>query len=341
MEVFLDKDFIMNFWNVSSTDKTIIDNFKETFLKKAKNFCLKTNFSSLDEIKDNEEYLVIMEMLFESIPEMEFSVHPQKTDWLNNELNTIGGYKLFLIEIEQKECEAYTKETGFEFICTNNLSSCWKKYLSKEIEKSLLNLGQKNDPDVLNSWKDLSFIGQSPTKSIIVVDRYIFSDSWSQRINENLYPLLEAIIPFGICSSLDILIIAENISSELHQQINEHFTKFQEKIKINFYFLTWAYTFMDTQTIHDRYIYTNYYTIYSGPGFNIFNYSVLKESNGLFFVKFSFAGLNMKICPFHLLLLKNYASECTKQKERTKIVNNVKIKLLNYYPDYFYCPLLS
>src|SRR5659263_759301 len=103
MEVFLDKDFITNFWNISSVDKNIVDDFRDTFLKKANNYCLITNFSSFDEINENEEYSVIMEMLFESIPEMKFSDYSQKSDWLNSELSSLGGYKLFLVELEQEE----------------------------------------------------------------------------------------------------------------------------------------------------------------------------------------------------------------------------------------------
>lgn len=332
MEVFLDKDFISNFWNISSSDKPIIDDFKDTIFKKAKNFCLKTNFSSFEEIRENEEYSVIMEMLFESIPELEFSDQLQKSDWLDNELNANGGYKLFLIELEQKECEAYTKRTGFEFICTGNLSSCWKKYLNKEIEKSLLNLGNDKDPDVLNNWEDLSFVRQSPTNSIIVVDRYIFRNSNYQKIEENLYPLLEAIIPIDICGSLDILIIAEDISQLLFQRINRHFAKFQKKIVIKFSFIKWAYDFMDNQSIHDRFIYTNYYTIYSGPGFNLFNNNVLKESNGLFFIRFSFTEKNMKNYPYHLMQLKNYVMECTREDNS---------EMLKFYPDNIHCTMLN
>jgi len=332
MEVFLDKDFITNFWNISLVDKTIIDDFKDTFLKKAKNFCLKTNFTSFDEIKDNEEYSVIMEMLFESIPEMEFSVQTHKTDWLNNELNASGGYKLFLIEIEQKECEEFTLKTGFEFICSRNLSNCWKKYITKEIRKSMITKGRDNDSDVLNNWKDLSFISKSPTNSIIIVDRYINRNNEGQKIEENLYPLLETIIPIGICFSLDILIIAEDISQELHQQINRHFARFQKKIKIRFSFLKWDKKFMGIQKIHDRHIYTNYFTICSGPGFNLFHNNLLKENDDEFNVRFSFEEFNMKEYPHRLEHLKNYLVKCKQKAVWYK---------LKYYPENTKCTMLD
>lgn len=332
MEVFLDKDFITNFWNLSIVDKAIINDFKDTFLKKAKNFCLKTNFSSFEEIKENDEYLIIMEMLFESIPEMRFSEKPSKSDWLDIELSSNGGYKIFLIEIEQKECEVYTQNTGFEFICTRNLSACWKKYMTKETRKSMGSRGRSDDPDVLNSWKDLSFISKSPTNSIIVVDRYILRNTQTQKITENLFPLLEAIIPIGICSSLDILIIAEDISVVLFQRINRHFARFQGNINIKFSFLIWDKIFMSKQHFHDRHIYTNYYTIYSGPGFNLFRSTQLQENDGEFNIRFSFSDFNMKEYPYRLELLKNYFSKCKKMQV---------LNMLKYYPDSIKCAMLN
>lgn len=286
--------------------------------------------------------LIFYKIFASKILGIEFDGDKNKNDWINEAVSIAGGYKFFLIEIEQMDCEAHTRKSGFEFICTKNLSSCWLKYRNKDIEKSLMTLGNDNDsdPDVLNSWKDLSFISLSPTNSIILVDRYIFSDSWNQKIDDNLYPLLETIIPIEICSSLDILIIAEDISIELHQKINTHFAKFQEKIKINFYFLKWSYSFMENKTLHDRYIYTNYYTIISGPGFNIFNNGRLKESNGLFSVKFTFAGLSMKIYQYHLELLRSYSKNCRKKKI-FKTVDNKVIRLLNHYPDTLHCTMLN
>jgi len=89
---------------------------------------------------------------------------------------------------------------------------------------------------------------------------------------------------------------------------------------------------MDNQSFHDRFIYTNYFTIYSVPGFNLFSNNTLKESNGLFFVKFTFAGRNMKNYPYHFALLKQYVNNC-KQKD--------DFEMLNYFPEYAQCIMLN
>ena len=101
MTIFLDKEFVRNFWSVSWNKETVLEHFKTQFLRNANGATIFTNYSSLEEISENDEDTFFLEELFEGVPKMEFNINLADKDVLAEHSNE-GGFKMFFIEQDEK-----------------------------------------------------------------------------------------------------------------------------------------------------------------------------------------------------------------------------------------------
>jgi hypothetical protein len=340
MEVFIDKNFVRNYWN-ADCNKNINDDFVFNFLRLLNNCKIITNYSSLDEIVENDEDYFLFDELFEGIPKMEFKPKLSSLE-LYKEYSKSGGYKLFFIEFDLEIQESLERELGYRFISSRSLGAKWGLFLKfKDIKQSTSN----NGANVFKSWDDLSFINRFPTNTILIVDKYILQDGSNNTIKDNIIPLLEKIIPVDHEGELNITILTEKIlegerskindvskrAVKVHRKLNSHFADYKN---INFSIVNNHKTFYPKQldNIHDRYIYTNYYTIECQQGFNLFKGKKRKNVNSRVDIYFNFQHFHMENLKAHLETLKEYLDK----------MNRIEVwKEFKHYPNKLYCPLLS
>lgn len=344
MEIFLDKDFVAGYWTTALKDDPVWRDFEKGFLKQIRNFKLITNYTSQLEMMDDEKGLHFLELFADKVSEIEYNDYLMKDVWIENHIKKKGGYRIFLVELDVIDCAHFRSIFGYEFISTKNLGVVWKKYLTKEIKKSVDVQPDPKDQELFNGWQDLSFVGQCPTNSIVIIDKYILCNKYNQRLKDNLIPLLEILIPEKYMGRIDLLIMSEEFLSEqrdrptdekvkdIYNHILTSIYKFKSiEFKINILVHNKAFYPFNNMIIHDRIIYTNYYTIESGPGFNLFEGKKRLCVNSTVDIHFNFQPFYMKVLPRHIESLKKYIDKL----KRVEVHNMFK-----YYPD-TECKLLN
>ena len=103
--------------------------------------------------------------------------------------------------------------------------------------------------------------------SLVIADRYLLSDNNESAFDNNLKPILEALLPQSLENSIifNIYIIAENICS----YIEEKLYKIEMLIKELRPKLTFSLNIFNSRKLHDRSILTNNIILTSGAGFDV------------------------------------------------------------------------
>jgi hypothetical protein len=340
-EIYIDKSFVRNFWRLDLSNEVVAD-FRNSFLLKSKNFILITNYHSLDEIKQNEEDLLFFEMLWEGTPEMEFLIETDREKWIDYPGQS-RGYKLYFLEISNTKCYDLSKKCGYVILNTNLLINEWSKFAEKYVVKALDVLPRQGDQEVFNSWLDLAFIKNCPSNTIIILDRYILTDRKKQKVSDNLVPLILSIASVEKSKKIDVLIITEQISSlersidlnqramNIHKRLIKDLANKASQFNVSILIYNKAFQPESNPEFHDRIVYTNYYTIKCGVGFNLFDGRRRLIFNSEIEVHFNFQSYYMRALPRHLNSISNYFDKV----ERTEVLNQFK-----YYPD-VQCALLG
>ncbi|GAF04637.1 hypothetical protein [Saccharicrinis fermentans] len=196
MEVYIDKNFIKNYWAVDADD-AIISSFCDDFLKHANRYTLITNYASEEEIdEDAEGQLFIYDIVQEQNPaDIVYLQNLLDEDCLSSCLNN-GGCKLLFIECDEQRAMDLEHKYGYRVITSATLRTKWSEYIKyNDVEKTIVLPVDEADDEIFNSWSDLKFIGAFPTNSIVIADKYILSDKSQGRLKDNLLPMLEQLIP--------------------------------------------------------------------------------------------------------------------------------------------------
>lgn len=121
-----------------------------------------------------------------------------------------------------------------------------------------------SDPEQIPvDWKVFHFIGRY-TNFIIVSDPYILNDGSGQKIKENLIPLLKENL--NVNHFYSIFIITE-VDKDINKKVKKIYSSLKDyKIKI---FVFNRIKTIESMSLHDRYLYSNYTITSSGTGFNL------------------------------------------------------------------------
>src|SRR5690606_21016021 len=107
---------------------------------------------------------------------------------------------------------------------------------------------------------------------------------------ENLYPIMESIIPKGLKISFKLTIVVQNKNGRFTpRNILEKIKKIEKNLKkrTKIDVQVGVVTLTDTKIFHERVLLTNYHDIYSDKGFSIFKNGRMREytkgdRNGVF-----------------------------------------------------------
>ena len=345
MTIFLDKEFVRNFWSVSWSKDAVLEHFKTQFLLNTNNAIIFTNYSSLEEIAENEEDTFFLEVLFEDVPDMEYNINFSDKDVLIEQSNK-GGFNIFFIEQDDRLNVQLESELGYEFISSNTINEKWgRHYKNRSVIKTLSLAPDKNDSDIFNGWSDLEFVSESPNNSILLIDKYILSDNSTNRLRENLFPLLKSILPKSTKTPLYLTIISGEILStrknmsviERGQEVYRQVHSFLSQYKYPKVFLTIINNdkmFYPTELdMHDRFIYTNNYYLKSTKGWDLFINGKRRIVNSTVEVHFNFQRFQMKELKGHFAMINEYL----RKMKRMEVMDTV----FKHYPAIIENPLLS
>ena len=345
MTIFLDKEFVRNFWSVSWKKETVLEHFKTQFLRNTNGATIFTNYSSLEEIAENDEDTFFLEELFEGVPKMEFNTNLFDKDELFEQSNK-GGFKIFFIEQDDKLNGQLEKELGYEFVSSATINEKWERHFkNRRVIKTLSLTPDKNDADIFNGWSDLEFVSESPNNSILLTDKYILSDNSTNRLKENLFPLLKSILPKGSETPLYLTIISGEILStrknmsviervhDVYRQVHQFLAQYKyPKVFLtiinddkNFY--------PEGLDMHDRVIYTNNYYLKITKGWDLFINGKRKIVNSTVEVHFNFQSYQMKELRGHFAMINEYLRKMKRMEVRETV--------FKHYPATIENPLLN
>jgi hypothetical protein len=334
MEIYLDKNFIRKFWDLPQNLKEIITDFKDSFLFHAGKCTIITNYSGFEEVENDDEGFLFFEMLFENDAELSFNADLSKDGVI--EYSQSGGYKIFFVEYDLENLISLRRNIGYAFIGNENFKSAWSLFQEKMIFKTIDAPFDKNDPSLFKDWSDFSHFKKVPVNSIIICDKYILSNKRNAEIKNNLLKILENLIPEDYLGTLDLLIISEKIDElsgqdellkvkKIAGQIHSLLAKYKNiKFKICIAKNQKSFKPRDGMELHDRIIYSNYYTIESTAGFSLYiNNKERITSNSNIRMYFNFQAGYMKMLDRHNQNLLKYL----------KKLERIEINSFKYFPD--------
>lgn len=345
MKIFLDKEFVRNFWSVSWNKEAVLEHFKIQFLRNTNGATIFTNYSSLEEINENDEDTFFLEELFEGVPKMEFDINLSDKKKLV-EQSIKGGFKIFFIEQDDKLNGQLETELGYEFVSSKTINNKWERHFkNRSIIKTLSLAPDKNDPDIFSAWSDLEFVSETPNNSILLIDKYILSDNSTNRLRENLFPLLKSILPKGSEAPLYLTIISGEILStrknmpcierakEVYRQVHSFLAQYKYSKVVLTIINNDKDFYPEKFDMHDRVIYTNNYYLKSTKGWDLFINGKRRIVNSTVEVHYNFQRFQMKELRGHFAMINEYLSKM----KRMEVMNTV----FKHYPSTIENPLLT
>lgn len=342
INVFVDKDFAWNYFEVENSSASVSEDFENKFLKSNSKKTLFSNFKNEEEFFATAQDNPLLEALIESIPKLELCEWNDKAEFIRISAS-YPGFKIFFIDLPDDTCQQLSFETGYLVINAGNIYAQWEKYIEKTHYKDLDLPSDSADEFAFKSWDDLNFISHSPSSNIIIQDNYILSDR-NARISENLLPLIEAILPVGMSKEVDILIISsikedgkgkplKEKAIEIHRFLNSRLAKYKEiKLNISLVYHHKSFNPSDNPDFHDRHIYTNYYTLNCGAGFNLFQNKKRIQANSEIAINFNFQPRQMRILPRRLKSIVRYIEKLKKMDslEGFKYYPEIRCSIIGY-----------
>jgi len=330
MELFIDRDFLDNFFLLYDNEDIYHEDIK-MFFKKLNNCKIITNYNSLEEfVQEAEDSNPMLHYFIEvSVPEIEF--REQLTAEVNNEEFYNIGSPLKLLFIESKNNIA--KNFGFTSINTTDLSEKWKPFYRGRNE-DFNELKTSKDKTLkrherFEKWEDLQSF-RHPIHSIIIVDRYILVDKRNQKISNNLFLLLKNLIMKNTNHShIDLLIISHELQIGFKAIYNKINTFLKEVLKLKSFHFSLVIDPPGKKFEHFRRIYSNYYTIFLDNSLNIFkdNGSYHDRNTNIAF-KFHFNDKNYRFIKKEFKDINDWLDTI---ENRPKIGSDTE--KIYYYPD--------
>jgi len=345
MEIYLSKKFMESLWfKVSFNEKEIELFFNKKFLPHLNDCTIVFDYKSeKDMLSDDIGRLIIEEITNNgNIPNIIYQANFDDEKELNETLKK-NGTKIFFVELSNNEILHFEQQYGYQLISSSTFEEKFGFHKENWNVEKLLSV-HTEDSDAFKSWSDLNFVSKVPTNSIVIVDSFILIENSENKIKHNLIPLLGNLIPPIYSGDLHILILSylirgksnveqKKIAEKIHRKLNSHFAKIKHlKIKFSIINFDKKYNTEDQAAIHDRYVYTNYYTLQSTTGFDdLFKGSKRNIKNSRLIIRFNFERLTLKANNKEIKDLQDYISK----------IKSAKGDYFKMIPENIKCPLLN
>lgn len=216
-----------------------------------------------NEITNNPNYLAFLKReAFDLIP---YPDYISNTDNIDMEIHSKD---ILLVDNSIKNTSEIRKATGALVLNTDEL------HLIKDYYKPLEFLFSRDNQNFFKNWDDLFKAKQiQPSNSAIVVDGYLLKKF--EKRKQNLYSILEAIIPKELEIPFHLTLVVDNSQEEINQVKAQELIQVLDSqilnstgIKSNIGLAT--YIKRSDDRFHERVIMTNNFYIHSGKGFAVF-----------------------------------------------------------------------
>lgn len=292
------------------------------------------SFASIEELIAELDSNPFWELLMDKYDKINFNPN------LDNELNDDSFYEklneenIFLTSLTQDDCSRLSKERGYIYISSQNITTSWKpiKFVRDTSLIKVTNDSSFPSSIKFDNWDKLDEF-RLPLTAIVIFDKYIFSDTGNQRLSDNLFKLLEKLCTNNLLKPITLTIISEFNSDEQivnsHKKVVNHLTsKLIKNIKVNILKHDKSKYPSDFEGLHYRLILTNNLRIKSDDSFNFFkrNGKVNNDAD----IHISFHMCHMRKCFYEKELnhINRYANRLNNLPPETPLANKIY-----YYPD--------
>jgi hypothetical protein len=154
----------------------------------------------------------------------------------------------------------------------SKLPDAWDAFSNNK--KTTILVGGKKP--IFRSWEDFG-LQKFPVNSIVIVDPYLFQEA--DEMESNLPEIVKGLVDVdNLNSIIDLVFI---VAGDHHKRftseefIQKRIITFNSILERNFNGLKIKFSigFVKGQYLHDRFIFTNYYFLDAGSGFNLYNKS--------------------------------------------------------------------
>ncbi len=264
------------------TDLLTCESGYENFLNFLKNdffgYYFICDFSTAEEYNDAIKENPLLEIFMDKFIDIKFNPDIENDIFTDEFYNGIGEQNIFLINKSKDECDFLSKNRGYIYLSLSNINEKWELF-SKLIEGIHLKVTRSNlipEENKLDSWNKISNYLTHST-SLIIFDKYILKDSTNQKMQDNLFPLIDIISSqnkYKKPTNITIITELNENKDEIIRKYNLIDSYLKSKhiyhLKINIIKHNKAFYARNFEGLHSRFILSNYFHLKCDDSFNFF-----------------------------------------------------------------------
>lgn len=292
------------------------------------------DFSSIDELKvalvDNPYW----ELLMDKYDKVNFNPQLNESLSKNEFYEKLNEENIFFASLSVDDCFKLSKERGYIYISSEDISVSWKPIKFIRDNGLLKVTNDLNFPDAVKfeSWDNLEQYC-IPSTSILIFDKYIFTDSGNLRLADNLFKLLEKLCKNSLVKPLTLSIISQ---FETDEQIINAYKKVEiflvetglGNIVFNILKHDKAKYPTDFEGLHYRVILTNNLRIKCDDSFRFFKKNGKVNNDADIHISLQMCHLRKCFYEKELNHIKRYVSRLNNLPPETQLTNKIY-----FYPN--------
>ena len=270
-------EFIKDLFLSNNSSNDHINSLCKFLTKEFSAYNLICDFSNVNDYQEASLENPIWELMLDKINEIKYVTNLDSMIKSDDLYNTIGEHNLFLTTCSSEECDNLMADRGYLYLCIENIELQWEifnlcknGYQFKVTSSTII-----PESNRLNDWNKIEKFAV-PFTSIIIFDKYILKNKALQKIDDNLCPLLKRLLlrqPKKKSVQITILCDLEDRETlkEKHTLVMEALNKAGIKnVNLNIIKYDKSLKPIQCDSIHSRFILTNYLHISSTDSFNFF-----------------------------------------------------------------------